>query len=256
MPNNKYITVDQTSNLTNTFADKIDNRFKMNILTGTLSTSNWIPIYDQEDPTEVVFYMQSATITGLDKDDIITVGFDPSLMSVINIPVVAKSQIYCVTQEDDELGFMAYKLPTCNIPLIISKQGGITTTVSIPTVIVGKHTYDGTAQSVTISTYDSNQITVTGNTATEVGDYVCTLTLAPNMKWSDGTVAPKRYPWSIKEPLEIVSFSEGTDAQIKAMLDAYYNDEITWAEMGWNVGDTRKIHLDAMSAPNPNSSST
>jgi len=29
-------------------------------------------------------------------------------------------------------------------------------------------------------------------------------------------------------PVKIVSFSSGTDAQIKAMLDAYYNDEITW----------------------------
>ena len=130
MPNNKYITVDQTSTLTNTFADKIDNRFKINILTGTLSTSNWIPVYDQEDPTEIVFYTQLVTITGLDEDDIITVGFDTASMLVTDIPNVAKSQIYCISQEDNKLGFMAYKLPTCNIPLIITKQGGITTTVS------------------------------------------------------------------------------------------------------------------------------
>ena len=56
--------------------------------------------------------------------------------------------------------------------------------------------------------------------------------------------------------LEIVSFTAGTDTQIKAMLDAYYNDEITWQEMGWSVGDTRTIHLNAMQAPNPNSSNT
>jgi hypothetical protein len=56
--------------------------------------------------------------------------------------------------------------------------------------------------------------------------------------------------------LQIVSFSSGTDAQIKAMLDAYYADQITWAEMGWAVGDTRVIHLNAMQAPNPNSGNT
>ena len=56
--------------------------------------------------------------------------------------------------------------------------------------------------------------------------------------------------------LEIVSFANGTDEQIAAMLDAYYNDKITWEDMGWNVGDTRLIHLNQMQAPNPNSSNT
>lgn len=56
--------------------------------------------------------------------------------------------------------------------------------------------------------------------------------------------------------LEIVSFTNGTDEQIAAMLEAYYNDELTWEDMGWSVGDTRLIHLNAMQAPNPNSSNT
>lgn len=46
-------------------------------------------------------------------------------------------------------------------------------------------------------------------------------------------------------------FATATDIQLKAMLDAYYADEITWAEMGWNVGDTRLIHLNSMTAPSP-----
>lgn len=53
-----------------------------------------------------------------------------------------------------------------------------------------------------------------------------------------------------------VTFADGTDEQIAAMLDAYYNNQITWEDMGWAVGDTRLIHLDAMQAPNPNSSNT
>lgn len=56
--------------------------------------------------------------------------------------------------------------------------------------------------------------------------------------------------------LAIVTFADGTDEQIKAMLDAYYNNKITWTEMGWAVGDTRKIHLNSFAAPNPNSSTT
>ena len=56
--------------------------------------------------------------------------------------------------------------------------------------------------------------------------------------------------------IEIVSFSTGTDAQIKAMLDAYYADQITWQEMGWAIGDTRTIHINDMQAPSPNESNT
>lgn len=54
----------------------------------------------------------------------------------------------------------------------------------------------------------------------------------------------------------IVTWANGTDAQIKAMLDAYYNDVLSWSDMGWNVGDTRLMHFDAMQAPDPNGSNT
>ena len=56
--------------------------------------------------------------------------------------------------------------------------------------------------------------------------------------------------------VEIVTFTDGTDEQIAAMINAYYNDQLTWEDMGWAVGDIRVIHLDAMQAPNPNSSNT
>lgn len=55
---------------------------------------------------------------------------------------------------------------------------------------------------------------------------------------------------------KLVSFADGTDAEIADMLEAYYNDEYTWEELGWAVGDTRVIHLDVFNAPSPNSSST
>lgn len=61
-------------------------------------------------------------------------------------------------------------------------------------------------------------------------------------------------PWYKKKGAKIVSFSDGTDEEIAAMLQSYYNNELTWQEMGWAVGDTRKIHLNQFSCPNPNSS--
>ena len=49
--------------------------------------------------------------------------------------------------------------------------------------------------------------------------------------------------WS-KPAFEIVTFKDGTDAQIAAMLEAHYNGDINIEEY-WHVGDTRKIHINA-----------
>ena len=52
-------------------------------------------------------------------------------------------------------------------------------------------------------------------------------------------------PWYKKGgSVTVVPFSTGTDEEIAAMLDAYYANKLTWAEMGWAVGDTRLIHID------------
>lgn len=48
-------------------------------------------------------------------------------------------------------------------------------------------------------------------------------------------------------PVEIVSWSNGTAAQIKAMLDAEKAGQINTADY-WNVGDKRTFHLSAISA--------
>ena len=47
--------------------------------------------------------------------------------------------------------------------------------------------------------------------------------------------------------LKIVTFADGTDEQIAAMLEAHYNGEIDIHEY-WNVGDERVVHLSAMEA--------
>lgn len=46
---------------------------------------------------------------------------------------------------------------------------------------------------------------------------------------------------------KIVSWSEGTDAEIAALLDAHYAGTVNLHEI-WNVGDTRTVHLSAMPA--------
>ena len=47
--------------------------------------------------------------------------------------------------------------------------------------------------------------------------------------------------------LKIVTFADGTDEEILAMVQAHYNDKINIADY-WAVGDMRTVHLSAMAA--------
>ena len=47
--------------------------------------------------------------------------------------------------------------------------------------------------------------------------------------------------------IKIVSWSDGTDEEIAALLDAHYAGLVNLHEI-WNVGDTRTVHLSAMKA--------
>lgn len=60
-------------------------------------------------------------------------------------------------------------------------------------------------------------------------------------------VFPYRYKPHGSEPIEIVSWADGTAAQIKAMLDAEKAGTIDTADY-WSVGDKRTFHLSAISA--------
>jgi len=71
--------------------------------------------------------------------------------------------------------------------------------VAVPTVITTGYTYSGNSISVTIGTYDANQITVGGTTsATAAGSYTVRFTLASgNLEWTDGTTGVKSVVWTI-----------------------------------------------------------
>ena len=59
-------------------------------------------------------------------------------------------------------------------------------------------------------------------------------------------VSPKRYG-SEKQPLTIVTWADGTDEEIKAMIDAADAGEINLSDY-WSVGNERTVHLSAMTA--------
>lgn len=49
------------------------------------------------------------------------------------------------------------------------------------------------------------------------------------------------------DEVKIVTFADGTDEEILAMIQAHYNNKINLSDY-WAVGDTRTVHLSAMSA--------
>ena len=107
-------------------------------------------------------------------------------------------------------------------------------TITIPTVS-GALTYNGTQQSATISTYDPNEVTVTGNpTATNVGTYTVYFDLADttNTKWSDDSITTKSGTWSISKKSIAVPTVTGTsftyDGTAKApTISSFDSNEIT-----------------------------
>lgn len=90
--------------------------------------------------------------------------------------------------------------------------GGGTTIVQIPSVVVGTYTYTGSAQGPTITGLDTAHTVVTGDTATNVGNYTLTIALADpqTMVWSDLTTADKTFSWSIGKAPGAVTLSKNT----------------------------------------------
>lgn len=106
-------------------------------------------------------------------------------------------------------------------------------TVAIPTVTNTSKTYNGSEQSPTISTYDTSLIEVTGNTATNAGNYTVTMHLKnANYKWSDGTTSDKTAAWSISAktvsiPSVSGSFTYAPSTTRNATISSFSTDEIT-----------------------------
>jgi hypothetical protein len=72
--------------------------------------------------------------------------------------------------------------------------------VDIPTVTDTNKTYNGSAQAPTVSSYSSDEITVSGTTsATNAGDYTIRFNLVSkiNYVWNDSTTTEKAFSWKI-----------------------------------------------------------
>ena len=62
--------------------------------------------------------------------------------------------------------------------------------------ITGTYTYNGSAQTVTVTGFDSATMLITGNVGTSAGTYTASVT-SKSGRWSDGTSTPVTIDWSI-----------------------------------------------------------
>lgn len=79
-------------------------------------------------------------------------------------------------------------------------------TISVPTVS-GSLTYNGQAQSPTLTGYDADKMVLSGDTSgTNAGSYTAVVTPTAQYKWSDGSTEAKNIPWSIAKATPSITF--------------------------------------------------
>lgn len=79
-------------------------------------------------------------------------------------------------------------------------------TISVPTVF-GSLTYNGQAQSPTLTGYDADKMILSGDTsATNAGSYTAVVTPTAQYKWADGSTEAKNIQWSIAKATPSITF--------------------------------------------------
>lgn len=79
-------------------------------------------------------------------------------------------------------------------------------TISVPTVS-GSLTYNGQAQSPTLTGYDADKMALSGDTSgTNAGSYTAVVTPTEQYKWADGSTEAKDIQWSIDKATPSITF--------------------------------------------------
>lgn len=139
---------------------------------------------------------------------------------------------------------------SANDTTIIEAEGG-KVLVQKPTISNETLHYNGNTLTPVIWR-DTTNTTISGTyEAINIGSYTFTVALADKQHtvWDDNSVSDLVYTWNIGKP-ELVAWSTGTDTQIKAIVDSYYNGNITLNEVQsvWSVGDSRVTTISAIAA--------
>lgn len=137
----------------------------------------------------------------------------------------------------------------------VTVPGSVTLNNANPTATISLADATGSVSAVSSDT-DVATVAISGNslviTGVASGNATVTLNIAESERYSSGT---KEIAVTSKIA-SLVSWSTGTDAEIKAMVDAYYDGTFSLQDIKsvWNVGDEREVNLSAMAATGVNDS--
>jgi len=133
-------------------------------------------------------------------------GFDSNTMDISGDQEATAIGSYSVTITPKS----SYCWPDKSVEAITLNWSIIQLTANIPTVS-GTKTYNGNTQTPTFINYDSNKMTMSGDTnGIDAGTYTVTFTLKDNYVWSDGTSEPKTVNWVIKKQSVTVPTASNT----------------------------------------------
>ena len=115
--------------------------------------------------------------------------------------------------------------PLVDIPVSVVYQSMIATIAALP-VATGSLVYDGTIQTQTWSGYDSDELTMSGDTSgTDAGTYTTDFTPKRGYKWWDGSKTSKSVSWAIAKaqitPPTVTANLTYNGSQQSATVSAY-----------------------------------
>ena len=105
--------------------------------------------------------------------------------------------------------------------------------------VTGTYTYNGSVHTATVSGYDPATMDITGNTATDAGDYIVSVT-SKTGKWADGSTEAATAAWSIgkatqEAPIGLIGVaptteggSDGKITGVDATMEYRAESEITY----------------------------
>lgn len=196
---------------------------------------------------------QGPTITGLDTENTVVTNDTKVNAGTYTLTIALKNTQKMVWSDltTADLTY-TYTIDKATSDITLSKNSvTLNATTLFDTVTIS----NDLGRTLSVSSSDTSIVTASlnGNTITinnvdqKTGSVTLTVAAAANTNYN---ASNKTINVSAEFKPALVSWSSGTDTQIKAMVDAYYDGVLTLSEIQsvWSVGDSRTITLSAMSA--------
>ena len=243
----KAVLLDETGQL---IVDKLDD-----IKEAIGNSGEYIPLAIRvtTPPTKVAYYAGDA----LDLSGIVVslVGSNGSLIDVTSACTFSPANGAILSTSDTSVA-ITYHYDKDNIDFTTSQSIGVLSFTSIsittpPTKVnyIKGEILDLSGIVVKGNTDESTQVDITNQCTFSPADGTILTSVGTIAVTASITLGGQTYTAStnIVVSMQLVSWSTGTDAEIKAMIDAYYAGDLTLADIQsvWSIGDEREVNLSA-----------